>query len=58
MMPNEKRFNFAVAIYLFLLLVLVSGNLINKVDLFSIIYLIALLCCIFKYFMVIFSSRE
>jgi len=57
-MPNEKRFNFAVAMYLFLLLILVSVNLINKIDLFSIIYLIALLCCILKYFMVIFSSKE
>lgn len=57
-MQNEKHLDSAVLIYLFLLLGLVVINLIDKIDLFDLVYFVVVLCCVFKYFIIIYDNRK
>lgn len=54
-MPNKKQGSGAVLIYLLVLLVFVTINIISNFDIISIIYLVTLVCGILKYLML---SRE
>ena len=57
-MQNEKHLDSAVLIYLFLLLSLVVINLISKINLFDLVYLVVVLCCVFKYFIIVYDNRK
>lgn len=57
-MQSEKHLDGAVLIYLFLLLGLVVINLIDRINLFDLIYFVVVLCCVFKYFIIIHNNRK
>ena len=54
-MPNREHCSMAVLIYLLVLLIFVTINIIFDFDIISVIYLVALLCGILKYLLL---SRE
>lgn len=57
-MQNNLRLNMMILGYMLLLVVLVIFNMIREVSFLDIIYLISLLCCILKYFMIVFENRK
>ena len=57
-MQKGKHLDSAVLIYLFLLLGLVVINLISKINLFDLVYLVVVLCCVFKYFIIVHDDRK
>ena len=52
-MDAEKHLDAAILIYLFILLLFVGINLINKVNIFDVMYLVVVVCCVLKYFIII-----
>lgn len=57
-MQNSSKLNMMVLGYMLLLVVLVIFNMLKNVSFLDIIYLISLLCCILKYFMIVFENRK
>ncbi len=57
-MQDKEHNNIAVLIYMLLLVVLVISNMLKEVDILDIIYLVALICCILKYFMIMHEDRK
>ena len=57
-MQEEKHTYRALIIYMFSLLLMVIGNLIEKIDLISVIYLMVVVCCIFKALLIIRSDGK
>ena len=56
-MHIEKHEGTAILTYFLILLVLVIGKLISKVDIISLVYLVVLLSCIIK-FILIFNENK
>lgn len=56
-MQRGKRLDVAVLWYLFSILVFVIFNLSEKVRVFDLLYLFVVLCCSFKYFMIVFNRK-
>ena len=52
-MQKEKNSSNAVLIYFVGLIIMVIVNMTRKVEVLDIIYLIALVCAVIKYFMII-----
>ena len=57
-MNDEKHNSNAVLIYLLLLIMFVISNMIKEVTILDVIYLIALVCSVLKYFMVVRENRK
>lgn len=57
-MDTEKHLDAAILIYLFILLLFVGINLINKVNIFDVMYLVVVVCCVLKYFIIICNNRK
>ena len=57
-MQSEKHLNTAVLVYLLLLLVLVIVNLINDGTILDVMYLVCVVCCVLKYFLIIKENRK
>lgn len=57
-MDTEKHLDAAILIYLFILLLFVGINLINKVNIFDVMYLVVVVCCVLKYFIIIRNNRK
>ena len=57
-MQSEKHLDNAVLIYLFLLIILVVVNMLDDVSIFDVIYLVALVCSVLKYFMIMRENRK
>ena len=57
-MPREKHVETAVLLYFGLLLIMVVGNLLNKISLFDIVYLVVVLCCVLKYFIIVRDNKK
>lgn len=57
-MQSEKHINAAVLIYLLLLSILAIVNLVRKGNVLDVIYLVVIVCCVFKYFMIVHEDRK
>ena len=57
-MQNFKRLNNAVLIYLLGLICFVVINVFNNICVIDIVYLITLVCAIFKYFKIMIECRK
>lgn len=57
-MHIEKREGTAVLTYFIILLVLVISNLISKVDVISLIYLVVLLSCMIKFILIVNKNKK
>jgi len=57
-MQSEKHLDGAVLIYFFLLLVIAIINFVSMINLFDLIYLVVVICCVFKYFIIIYDNRK
>lgn len=57
-MQIEKHLNNAVLIYLFLLIGLVIKNMFDNACFMDVIYLVALICAILKYFIILNKIRK
>ena len=51
-MQSEKHLDTAVLLYLFLLLIFVIVNMTQGINILDLIYLIVVLCCVLKYFII------
>ena len=57
-MHIEKHEGTAVLTYFIVLLILVISNLISKVDILSLIYLIVLLSCMVKFILIVYKNEK
>lgn len=57
-MHIEKREGTAVLTYFIILLILVISNLISKVDIISLLYLVVLLSCMIKFILIVYKSKK
>ena len=55
MMQSEKHLNLAVLLYLFSLMILAIANMIDNFSIIDVVYLIVLICGVFR---IIFAIRE
>ena len=55
---QEKHHERAILIYFLALIVLVISNMIKEVTFLDVIYLIALVCSVVKYFMIVREMRK
>lgn len=55
-MQKEKNLNNAVLLYFIALVIMVVVNMLEEVELLDIIYLIALICAIIKYFLIVYRK--
>lgn len=56
-MQEKKHEGLAVFMYFAVLLLIVIINLINNESLFDLIYLFVILCCVFKFFLIIRKEK-
>ncbi|MGN1358371.1 MAG: hypothetical protein ACI4WU_03275 [Bacilli bacterium] len=54
----EKHEGIAVFMYLAVLLFVVVVNLIDNTSLFDLAYLFVVVCCVFKFFLIMKSEKE
>ena len=52
-MHNDGHLDNAVLIYFIFLILVVISNMINNIDFLDIVYLVALLCSVLKYFLIV-----
>ena len=57
-MHIEKHEGTAVLTYFIVLLILVISNLISKVDIISLIYLVVLLSCMIKFILIVNKNKK
>lgn len=57
-MQKEKHFDTAVLMYFGFLLFIVLINLISKVSFIDLVYLFVVVCCVFKYFIIVRDSKR
>ena len=57
-MQSEKHLNAAVLLYLFSLLILVVFNMIDEISIIDVGYLVVLLCCVLKFFLIMREERK
>ena len=57
-MHIEKHEGTAVLTYFIILLILVISNLISKVDIISLIYLVVLLSCMIKFILIVNKNKK
>ena len=57
-MNEEKHHERAILIYFLLLIVFVISNMMKEVTILDVIYLIALVCSVLKYFMIVREMRK
>lgn len=57
-MQMEKHEGIAVFMYLAVLLFVVVVNLIDNTSLFDLAYLFVVVCCVFKFFLIMKSEKE
>ena len=57
-MQSEKHLNNAVLLYFILLIVVVILNIIKHINILDFVYLVALVCSVFKYVFVIHEIRR
>jgi L-asparagine transporter-like permease len=57
-MQKEKHLDNAVLIYFIILIIVVIFNMIKNIDFLDIVYLVALLCSVLKYFLIVNEDRK
>ncbi len=57
-MDTEKHLDNAVLIYLLILLIFVIFNVLTNGNILDLIYLVIVVCCVFKYFIISYSSKD
>ena len=57
-MRVEKQEGTIILAYIILLLILVIGKLISKLDILSIVYLVVLLCCLIKFIRIFYMDKK
>lgn len=57
-MDTEKHGDIAVLIYLMLLLAFVIYNIIKHVSCLDLIYLVVVVCCVLKFFIITYNKRK
>lgn len=57
-MQREKHEELAVFMYLMILMMVVISNMIRSISLFDLTYLFVVICCVFKFFLIIKSKKE
>ena len=57
-MKEEKHYDKAILIYLLFLIMFVISHMIKETTILDVIYLIALVSSVLKYFMVVRESRK
>ena len=57
-MQKEKHLDNAVLIYFIILIIVVIINMIKNIDFLDIVYLVALLCSVLKYFLIVNEDRK
>ena len=57
-MQKEKHEELAVFMYLMILMMVVISNMIGSFSLFDLTYLFVVICCVFKFFLIIKSKKE
>lgn len=57
-MQSDKHLDNAVLIYFIILIIVVIINMIKNIDFLDIVYLIALLCSVLKYLLIVCEDRK
>lgn len=57
-MQREKHEELAVFMYLMVLMAVVIVNMMGNISLFDLTYLFVVICCVFKFFLIIKSKKE
>ena len=57
-MQREKHEELAVFMYLMVLMAVVIVNMMGSISLFDLKYLFVVICCVFKFFLIIKSKKE
>ncbi len=57
-MQREKHEELAVFMYLMVLMAIVIVNMMGSISLFDLTYLFVVICCVFKFFLIIKSKKE
>lgn len=57
-MQSEKHLNNAVFIYLFILILIVVINMVKNISILDVVYLVALICSVFKYYLILQEDRK
>ncbi len=57
-MQSDKCLCFSLLIYLFILIILVVIKMIDSINMLDVVYFVALISCILKFFMVVREDRK
>ena len=57
-MQREKHLDTAVLVYLFVILTFITINIINSVSICDLVYLVVVVCCVLKYFIIVHDCRK
>lgn len=57
-MQREKHEELAVFMYLMVLMAVVIVNMMGSISLFDLTYLFVVICCVFRFFLIIKSKKE
>lgn len=57
-MQREKHEELAVFMYLMVLMAVVIVNMMGNISLFDLTYLFVVICCVFKFFLIIKNKKE
>lgn len=56
-MQDEKQLNITLLVYFSFLFMVVISNLIQEKGILDVIYLVVLLCCVFKSFIIVKAGK-
>ena len=57
-MQSDRHLNLAVLIYLLILIMVVIVKMVDSINMLDVVYFVALLSCILKFFMIVREDRK